>query len=438
MPLGGTGEIGMNMNLYGHNGQWLMVDCGVMFDRNEAAVPGSNRVLVADPYFIEMQRQRLVGLVISHAHEDHIGAVPYVWEQLQCPVYATPFSAEILRRKISRTALAEKIPIVEIESGQRHQIGDFDLHWLGVTHSIPDPNALLIRTRVGNVLHTADWKIDPNPVIGNALPKSRFTQLAYENITAMVCDSTNAMEPGHSLSEADCYAGLKDIIASASGRVVVSCFGSNIARLITLNKIAQATDRFIGLYGRSLHNMVGAATKTGHWPPEAKFAEGHHLGYLPAHEVLAVATGSQGEPMAALNKLSYGEFRHLDLQAGDTVIFSSKVIPGNEEAVAALIKRFRQRDIHVFEDGDTDLPIHASGHPCQEELKLLYDWVKPKISIPVHGEKDHITAHANLAKNIGVPTQLRGKDGDLYLLAPRVGIKRKVAKVGALAIDQNR
>ncbi len=437
LPLGGTGEIGMNMNLYGHNGQWLMVDCGVMFDKTRLQSDGSNSVVSADPHFIALRRQRLVGLVITHAHEDHVGAVPYLWKDLQCPVYTTPFTAEILRRKLAEMDLLDNVPIIEVDTGDTHQIGHFEIEWLAITHSLPEPHALLLRAGSTRIFHTADWKLDPDPVLGRAFDAKPFKQLATRSVTAMVCDSTNAVVPGHSVSEGQCFDGLLSLVRQAKGRVIVACFGSNVARLITLSRIADRTGRYMALYGRSLRNMVSAARRTNHWPDDARVADGRHLGYLPRHEVLGVATGSQGEPMAALNRMAKGTFRDLELDPGDTVIFSSKVIPGNEEAVASLITQLRQREVTVIEAADSEVPIHASGHPCQEELRQLYGWVQPKVAIPVHGTPEHINANAAVASEVGIPVQIRGENGDLYRLAPQVGIKRKAVRTGRLFHDRD-
>ncbi len=436
LPLGGTGEIGMNMNLYGYMGQWLMVDCGVMFDKSRLQADGNSRVVSADPDFIASQRQRLAGLVITHAHEDHVGAVPYLWLQLQCPVYTTPFTAEVLRRKLVEAGLIDKVPLIEVDVHAPLQIGNFEVSWLALTHSIPEPYALLLRAGKTSILHTADWKIDHDPVLGKPFDASLFQALAGRNITAMVCDSTNALVPGHSISEGQCYAGLLALIRQAKGRVIVACFGSNVARVLTLARIAERTGRYMAMYGRSMRNMVGIARRTGYWPADVRIADGRHLGYLPRHEVLGVATGSQGESRAALKRMAMGTFKDLELEAGDTVIFSAKVIPGNEEAVTKLIKRLRERQVTVIEAADAELPIHASGHPGQDELKQLYQWVQPRAAIPVHGTAEHIAANARIAREVGVPSQLIGENGDLYLLAPQIGIKRKAVKVARMDHDR--
>lgn len=427
----------MNMNLYGHDDQWLMVDCGVTF--KAPLTPEDTQehdVVSADPAFIVERKEQLIGMVITHAHEDHVGAVAHLWRKFECPVYTTKFTAEFLRRKLAQYGLVGQVPIIEVETGARIDIGVFNVEWLALTHSLPEPHALVIRTAAGNVFHTGDWKIDPRPVLGDGFDPLPFKELANENIDAMVCDSTNANRPGRSLSEGDCYPGLLELISKAEGRVVVACFGSNIARLITIAEIAQKTDRYIGLLGRSLINMVSTARATDYWPSHLTIAEASHFPYLPKHEVLAVATGSQGEPRTALARLANDSHFDLEIEAGDTVIFSSIVIPGNEALVERLVKRLERKKVKVIMSEHSELPIHASGHPCADELADLYQWVKPKISVPVHGEAEHISAHAQVAKIQGVTQQLIGKNGDLYILNGRGKIKPQAVKTGRIALKQ--
>ena len=443
-PLGGTGEIGMNLNLYGHNGQWLMVDCGVSFDepltapykQNARASKTTHRVVAPDPSFIANQKDALAGIVITHAHEDHVGAIPYLWQRFQKPIYTTSFTAEVLRRKLSRSKLANKIPIIEVSAGDTVTIGVFSVKWLEITHSLPEPFALKIATPAGAILHTADWKIDASPVTGKPFEPKLYKQLANEDILALVGDSTNANKPGFSISERNCYDGLLSTISPLKGRVVVGCFASNIARLITLAKIAKKTGRYMGLYGRSLLNMYGIARQQGIWPDDLPIADAHHLGYLPPIEVLVVATGSQGEKNAALARFAHDTHPHLQLEKGDTVIFSSIVIPGNEETVARLNTAFKGKGIGTIHSEDSTLPIHASGHPCAEELKLMYNWVQPKIAIPVHGEHSHLMAHAEVAKSVGIMKTYVGENGDLYRLAPQPSIRRNVIPVGRVPVQQ--
>lgn len=439
LPLGGTGEIGMNLNLYGHDGHWLMVDCGVTFPRpgrvsadGTVHHSGEPPVQMADPAFIADRRDQLAGLVITHAHEDHIGAVPYLWPLLQCPVYTSRFTAEILRRKLAEFDLLERVPIHVVEVDERRQIGPFNVQWLALTHSIPDPSALVIRTQAGTVFHSGDWKLDAQPLVGHGYSPATFRDLAEEELAAMVCDSTNADVQGHSGSEASLFEGLAEAIGSAPGRVVVACFGSNIARLHTLAKVARHTGRHMGLLGRSLQNMSGAARAAGLWNADDHLINPSHLGYLPRHHVLAVATGSQGEPRTALMRLAANSHPDLELQAGDRVIFSARAIPGNEPAIDALTERLRSQGIEVLTARGARLPIHVSGHPASEELETMYRWVRPQLSIPVHGEQTHLKAHAALAREAGVGRTLVGRNGDLYMIRPVPGIRRQLVATGRL------
>ncbi len=438
LPLGGCGEIGMNLNLYGHNGRWLMVDCGVTFE-SETDIDGlptaaRAHVQMADPQFITERYQLLDGLVITHAHEDHVGAVAYLWPQLKCPVYTTAFTAEILRRKLAEANLLDQVPLIIVDPSEKRQIGVFELRWLRLTHSIPEPFALLITTPAGKVFHTADWKLDKAPVLGLPYNATDFQDLAKDEVNAMVCDSTNANVQGWSATEASLHKGLLKHIEQAKGRVVVTCFGSNIARLHTLANIAQQTSRHIGLLGRSLLNTLSAAKATGFWNGAETLVDPAHLSYLPKHTVLLIATGSQGEPRTALNRLSLNSFRDLQLEPGDTVIFSSKVIPGNEDAIEALIERLKAMQIDVIDENNSALPIHASGHPAAEELKAMYQWVQPDCAIPVHGEMLHMKANANIAKAVGIRQQLLGQNGDMFYIAPAIGIRRQAVKTGRLGL----
>ena len=439
LPLGGTGEIGMNMNLYGHDGHWLMVDCGVTFPKpGRVSADGTRHhsgepdTQMPDPAFIEARKESLVGLVITHAHEDHIGAVPYLWHKLRCPIYCTRFTAEVLKKKLVEHGILHQVKLVIPDTGERLNLGPFEVQWLPLTHSIPDPNCLMIRTPVGNVFHTGDWKLDPDPVAGHGYREEVFRELADEGVLAMVCDSTNATVSGHSCSEGDLYDGLRKYIEGAKGRVIVTCFGSNIARLVTLSQIAEDTGRYMGLYGRSMINMYQCAKRSGIWPYSAGTVETAHLGYLPRHEVLAVATGSQGEPRTALRRLAAGTHPDFDLDPGDRVIFSARAIPGNEEAIEGLIKQLQSMGVEVITADDAELPIHASGHPAQEELETLYRWVQPEVAIPVHGEDAHMKAHAGLAKGCGIARTMTGRNGDVFMLRPVPGIQRQKVATGRL------
>jgi ribonuclease J len=432
LPLGGTGEIGINMNLYGHDGQWLMVDCGVGFDRR----PGGTDVIAADAAFIAARRQQLAGLLVTHAHEDHVGAVAYHWPELRCPVYCTPFTAAILQRKLAEVRLRDAVPLHVVAPGTELQLGRFSIEWLDITHSIPESQSLVLRTQAGSVFHSGDWKLDEDPVVGAVYDRARLQALAREDILAMVCDSTNATLQGHSHSEGELRNALQAVVEGAPGRVVVACFGSNIARLHTLATIAADTGRYPGLIGRSLQNYYRAALATGIWTSPVAFIEPAHLGFLPPAEVLAVATGSQGETGAALGRLAAGSHPHLEMEPGDTLVMSSRVIPGNEEAVERVLERLRAGGVKVvLNDGEAGI-IHASGHPASEELLEMYRWVQPAMVIPVHGEARHMRANAALARAAGVPRQLTGTNGDLFMLAPVPGIRRHAVPVGRVIVRE--
>jgi len=426
----------MNMNLYGHDGEWLMVDCGVTFRDADGTSHSGFDVQMPDPTFIADQHSALGALLLTHAHEDHIGAVAHLWPRLRCPVHATPFTAEMLRRKLAEKGLESRVPIHLVEPGDRYSIGCFEVEWVANTHSIPNPCALMIRTPVGNVFHTADWKLDPAPVIGHEFDEVRYRELGDAGVDTMICDSTCALRPGSSLSESALFPGLLGHVEAATGRVVVACFGSNIARLATLAKVAEQTSRHIGLLGRSLINTASAAKASGLWPAGPAWVESAHLGYLPRESLLLVATGSQGEPRTALNRLSRDGFRDLALDPGDTVIFSARAIPGNERDIEMLIDRLEGRGINVITPERSELAIHASGHPCQEELRTLYGWIRPAALIPVHGEAEHMDAQITLARDFGIATGLNGRNGDLFMLAPNRGVRRAAAVAGRLGVGK--
>jgi len=436
LPLGGCGEIGMNMNLYGHDGQWLMVDCGVTFRDADGSSRSGFDVQMPDPAFIVERRDALQGLLLTHAHEDHIGAVAHLWPRLRCPVWATPFTAEMLRRKLAEKGLEGRVPVHLVEPGERHRHGVFDVEWVAVTHSIPDPCALVVRTPAGNVFHTADWKLDPQPVVGHHYAQERLQQLGQEGIDTIVCDSTCADRPGHSLSEAALRPGLLSVVDGARGRVIAACFGSNIARLQTLASVAHECGRHIGLLGRSLINTASAARTVGLWTERETLVASEHLGYLPRETLLLVATGSQAEPRTALNRLSLDTFRELSLDPGDTVVFSSRIIPGNESTVESMCERLRQRGVLVVRPENVELPIHASGHPSQQELETMYGWIGPHTLVPVHGEPMHLQTQCEVAARAGIERQLLGRNGDLFVLSGQDGVRHDAATVGRLGIGR--
>lgn len=432
LPLGGCGEIGINLNLYGHDGQWLMVDCGIGFERSGA----DTVVFTAAADFIAARRDRLLALLVTHAHEDHVGAVAHHWPQLRCPVYCTPFTAAILSRKLAEAGLSDAVPLRIVTPGQHHRLGGFDVQWVYLTHSTPESQALLLQTPAGRVLHTGDWKLDPAPVVGAGTDATALQRIGDTGVLAMVCDSTNATVPGRSVSEGELYAGLLAQVRSATGRVVIACFGSNVARLVTLARVAQATRRYTGLLGRSLERYYRAAQRADLWPADLSLVQSSHLGYLPRHEVFAVATGSQGEANAALARLARGNHPALELEPGDRVIFSARVIPGNEPQLLRLQAQFEAMGVEVVTQAGSEAPIHASGHPARDELADMYRWIRPQIAVPVHGTPGHLDAHAELARQLGVPRQLNGRNGDLFMLAPQPGIRRGAASVGRVVLDR--
>jgi ribonuclease J len=413
LPLGGTGEIGMNLNLYGHAGKWLMVDCGVAFGEHD--LPGIE-VVMPDPDFIVERADELVGLVLTHAHEDHLGAVPWLWPELRCPIYATPFTAALLRRKLVDEGLEETPEIHEIPLGARLDIGPFDVELVTLTHSIPEPNAVVLRTPAGLVVHTGDWKLDPDPLIGDDYDDKRLREVADEGVLALVCDSTNAMVPGESGSELDVRAELEELIGQFDGKVAVACFASNVARLESVVRAAEKNGRRVALAGRSMQRIWAAARETGYLGDLPPLIDVRDIGYLPDEEILLLVTGSQGEPRAALWRIANDDHPHISLGKGDTVIFSSRVIPGNEKSIHSLFNMLTERGIGIV--GADDRTVHVSGHPCRDELTQMYQWTRPQIAVPVHGERRHLEAHAELAYACQVPQAIVGRNGALMRLAP--------------------
>jgi ribonuclease J len=413
LPLGGTGEIGMNLNLYGHDEKWLMVDCGITF--GDDRTPGID-VILPDPAFIEERIEDLAGLVLTHAHEDHLGALPYVWPRLRCPVYATPFTAAFLRAKLVETDFANQVEIIEVPLSGRFSVGPFDIELITLTHSIPEPNALAITTPVGTVLHTGDWKLDPDPLIGPTTDEKRLMEIGEAGVLAMIGDSTNAMVPGRSGSEGDVREGLIDVIGRCQGGVAVACFASNVARLESVAKAALACGRQPALIGRSLLRINQAARATGYLTDLPEFLTDEAAARLPKDKTLLICTGSQGEPRAALARIARGDHRYVDLGEGDSVIFSSREIPGNEVAIGELQNELTERGCHIITAHDAE--IHASGHPNRDELADMYGWIRPRIAIPVHGEHRHLRAHAELAQQCQVPHGIVARNGMLMSLTP--------------------
>lgn len=435
LPLGGSGEIGMNLNAYGYGPpdarQWIVVDIGVTFGR-EDDVPGVELVL-PDPTFLERERDNILAIVLTHAHEDHIGALPWLWPRLKAPVYATPFTAALVREKLREQGLLERVPLTEVPLKGQLTLGPFEIDFVTLTHSIPEPNGLAIRTPLGLVWHTGDWKIDPDPLIGETTDEAKLRAMAEEGVLAMVCDSTNVFVEGATGSEADVRKKLTEVISRCTGRVAVTAFASNVARVETALLAARAAGRTPCLVGRSMHRIYNAAKSVGLLRDAPQIIDEEEAGGLPDENVLFLCTGSQGEPRAALTRIARGEHRYVALRQGDTVIFSSRVIPGNEEAIHQLYEAFIARGVELITADDA--PVHVSGHPARDELKQMYRWARPRIAIPVHGERRHIREHVKLAQALQVPEAVAPHNGDMIRLAPGPAAVVDEVPAGRLYVD---
>ena len=433
LPLGGCGEIGMNLNLYGHAGKWLMVDCGITF--GDDSTPGVE-VIMPDPAFIVERRRDLAGLVLTHAHEDHLGAVHWLWPQLECPIWATPFTAAVLRRKLAEAGLERAAKITEVPMSGTFEVGPFAIELVTLTHSIPEPNAVAIRTAAGTVLHTGDWKLDPDPLVGPGTDEAALVRIGEEGVLAMVCDSTNVLVPGTSGSEADVRENLVDLVGRMKNRVAVAAFASNVARIETICRAAEANGRRVALVGRSLTRIFEAAQATGYLTDVGSFVDNADIGHLPRDEVLMICTGSQGEPRSALTRIANGDHPEVTLDAGDTVIFSSREIPGNERSIGRVQNKLVSLGIDIVTARDED--VHVSGHPARDELTRMYQWVRPRIAVPVHGEARHLIAHAELARQCQVPEPVGARNGYAVRLAPGRATVVGEVQHGRIAVDGTR
>ena len=418
LPLGGSGEIGMNFNAYGfgpeNDRQWIIVDCGVLFGR-EGNTPGVD-LLMPDVRFLAEQRENILAIIATHAHEDHIGAIAPLWPSLRCPIYATPFTARLITGKLDEAGLTSKVKVKEVPVGGSITLGPFTLDFISITHSILEPNLLAIRTPLGVVAHTGDWKIDPNPMLGEATDAAALEKLGDEGVLALVCDSTNALVPGSSGSESKVRESLTELIGTLKGRVAVTGFASNVARLDTVARAAKAHGRRIALVGRSMQKMVSAARETGYLKDFPTILDETEVADMPAHKILYLCTGSQGEPRAALARIAADNHPNVHLAEGDTVIFSSRVIPGNELAIGEMQNALAARGISLLTAEDHF--VHVSGHPCRDELAQMYRWIRPKLALPVHGEMRHQVAHAKLARELQVPQAMVPENGQMFRLAP--------------------
>jgi ribonuclease J len=417
-PLGGIGEIGMNLSIYGvgdgRRRQWLIVDCGVSFAAEEH-LPGIDLIL-PDIRFLIQERPNIVGLVLTHAHEDHMGALIDLWPRLNVPLYATPFAAALFEARRLSEPGAPKIPVNVVPLRGHLELGPFGIDFIDVAHSIPESNALAIRTPLGTVLHTGDWKIDPTPPLGAPTDRARLTALGDSGMLALIGDSTNAIRDGRSPSEADVATTLAELIRTAPARVAVTTFASHVGRIRAVADAARQAKREVVIVGRAMERVVQVARETGYLDGVQDFREVQSYGYLPPDKVLALCTGSQGEPRAALARIAEDEHPEVTLSRGDRVIFSARAIPGNEKAVYQVINGLVAQGVEVITDRDH--LVHVSGHPRRDELRDMIGWVRPQILIPAHGEALHLAEHAKLARAAGVPHVLTCRNGDLVRLAP--------------------
>ena len=412
-PIGGVGQIGMNFYLYGTQGKWVIVDLGITFG-NAEETPGID-IILPNPEFVKKNKKNLLGIVITHAHEDHIGAVGHLWPQLQCPVFATPFASAVLRRKLKELKIKPKF-LKTIGLDSNFKLGPFAIDVISTTHSIPEPNALGINTKFGSILHTGDWKIDPKPLVGKNFNQEKMKSFGKKGVLAIVSDSTNSNVEGHSGSEEKLRESLIKIIKKTSNRIAITSFSSNLARLETFAHIAKESGRVAALCGRSLWTMYKAAMDTGYLKNIKPFLDESEIMIYPKDQVLLICTGSQGEPRAALSRIASDNHQNIFLEANDTVIFSSKVIPGNERAITKVQNELKEKNINVVTESDEF--VHVSGHPHVQELKKMYNWIKPEIVIPVHGEYHMLKSNVEIARKCGVKKGLILKNGLLLKVAP--------------------
>ena len=417
LPLGGCGEIGMNLNMFGfgpeHDRKWVIVDIGVTF--GDASTPGIE-IIMPDIEFIEQNRANILGIVLTHAHEDHMGALGRLWPRIKCPVYATPFTMYLVKDRLSEFGLLDEVELREVPLKGHIDLGPFKFDLITLTHSIPEPNALAIHTPLGTILHTGDWKIDMAPQIGEPVDETALRALGKKGVLAMICDSTNVFSPGEAGSEEGVRAELTKLISEFDGKgIAVASFASNVARMESVMMAAKQNDRSVCLVGRSMKRMTAAAKSVGLLSEVGRLISEDEAQAMPAAHVLYLCTGSQGEPRAALSRIAAGEHRSVKFHKGDAVIFSSKIIPGNEKGIFALQNALADDGIEIVTEKSRD--IHVSGHPCRDELSQMYDWVNPEIAIPVHGERRHLLEHANLAKSLGIKRALAPHNGEMILLA---------------------
>ncbi len=430
LPLGGSGEIGMNLNLYQTQGKWLMVDCGISFA--DSYLPGIDLIMPNTGY-IEQRRDKLLGLIITHAHEDHMGALVHLWPRFRCPVYATPFTMILIRLRLAEAGLLDEVPLIEVPLEGNVELGPFRVDFLSLTHSIPEPNAVRITTALGSVFHTGDWKLDPQPLLGAKTDEGRMKQMGDEGILALVCDSTNVFNLEPSGSESMVRDNITQMLSSKKGRVFCATFSSNVARVDTLAQAARHNGREVCLIGRSLKRNVAAAREAGYLKDFPNLVDESDAGYLPNDKILYICTGCQGEARAAMMRIVQGNNRDVVISRGDTVIFSSKIIPGNEILIGRLHNSLVEMGAEVITEKDAF--VHVSGHPGQKELRQMYDWIRPEILVPVHGEHRHMVKQAQLGKSHHIPRTIVPRNGSLIRLAPGPAEIVEYVDAGRFALD---
>jgi ribonuclease J len=417
LPLGGVGEIGMNLGLYGFGPEfdrtWIAVDFGISFAKEN--FPGID-IVYPDISYLEEERANLAGIVLTHAHEDHFGALLDLWPRLRVPVYATQFTAHLLAAKAAGEPNKEPVSVTTVRQGERFQVGPFEIEMINVAHSIPESNALAIRTPLGTVLHSGDYKLDKNPALGAPTDEKRLREIGDEGVLALISDSTNAMRDGSSPSETEIGRELAAIIREAKGRVAFTTFASNAGRLRSIALGAKQAGRQLVVAGRALHRILGVARELGMLDDIPPVLDQDAFASIPRDKVVLLLTGSQGEPRAALARVAQGDHPRVDLVAGDTLVFSARSIPGNESGIIAIMNDMTRRGVHLITDQDR--PVHVSGHPRRDEMRTVYGWLRPTIAIPVHGEAMHLSAHAKLARELGVKTVLQIENGSIVRLAP--------------------
>ncbi len=435
IPLGGAEQFGVNLNVYGYQGKWLAIDCGLGFA--DEHFPGID-ILLPDPKFIEDRRKDLVGMIITHAHEDHIGAVAHLWTRFRCPLYATPFTAAILRMKLGERKECRDAEIIEVSPNKTINLKPFKVTFTPVSHSVPETAALFIETDAGNILHSGDWNLDPQPTIGAPTDPEPFKKFGEKGVLAYIGDSTNAEVEGTSGSETDVEKGLSALFKECEGRIAITMFASNIGRLKSICLAANENGRQVALMGRSLHRMTAAARECGYLKDVLQFVSDEDVGYLPDDKVVMVLTGSQGEARAQLARIARGDHQEISFKRGDTVIFSARPIPGNEREIIAVKNNLAATKVRVISPRDTKHCIHVSGHPARDEITQMFQWLKPQCVVAVHGERSMLEAHAALALDCQVPTAIVPNNGSVIRLSPGTPQIIDHVETGILAVEPGR